>query len=365
VINYLVKRDFADTMEPLLFEWTDSLANRFRFIHYEELPDLRAIPAGTIIFADVERLSPSETELAAAVRDLSVSQLPETPILNDPERTLRRFDLLDRLHKEKFNTFRAYRLTDTTVPERFPVFLRYESDHTGAMYGLLPDQTAVDTAIVRAMIRGHRLSNLLMVEFVDTSSDDGLYRKYAAYIVGDRIIPADVIVEHDWHVKGNGIGAQDLVDAELDYIGADPHASQLKEIADLANVQYGRIDYALTDNRVVTWEINTNPFILWTKERVPWWMRPKLEHFIPALIDAFIAVDAQPTDGELSLAEVDPDLRERARGRAAQHGSGPARRFGQQYKRLLDPAVDVVEALAVPFRRQIIGAWKRTNSNQQ
>jgi len=200
---------------------------------------------------------------------------------------------------------------------------------------------------------------------VDTSSDDGLYRKYAAYIVGDRIIPADVIVEHDWHVKGNGIGAQDLVDAELDYIGADPHASQLKEIADLANVQYGRIDYALTDNRVVTWEINTNPFILWTKERVPWWMRPKLEHFIPALIDAFIAVDAQPTDGELSLAEVDPDLRERARGRAAQHGSGPARRFGQQYKRLLDPAVDVVEALAVPFRRQIIGAWKRTNSNQQ
>ena len=34
---------------------------------------------------------------------------------------------------------------------------------------------------------------------------------------------------------------------------------QLREIFDLAQIEYGRIDYGMLDGKVQCWEINTNP----------------------------------------------------------------------------------------------------------
>jgi hypothetical protein len=52
-----------------------------------------------------------------------------------------------------------------------------------------------------------------------------------------------------------------MVREELEYVSQNPHQQQLLEIFDLAQVEYGRIDYAIKDHRVQTWEINLHPTI--------------------------------------------------------------------------------------------------------
>jgi len=90
-----------------------------------------------------------------------------------------------------------------------------------------------------------------------------------------------------------------VVVEELEYVTTNPHQKQLSEIFELAQVEYGRIDYAMKDGRVQTWEINLNPTI-------GRGLRPRSRN-IPAELDAirdevrseFIAASGEP--GEKSI----------------------------------------------------------------
>ena len=67
----------------------------------------------------------------------------------------------------------------------------------------------------------------------------------------------------------------DLISAETvaeeqGYLAEDPHERSLCEIFKLANIDYGRIDFSLCGQQIVTWEINTNPLIT----VVPWNVAP-------------------------------------------------------------------------------------------
>jgi hypothetical protein len=115
---------------------------------------MAVLPAGAVIFSDIERLGRSEREAAGRLRDAIVAQYPGRAILNDPLHTLRRYDLLTTLADQDLNPFRAYRLTNMIRPDRFPVFLRRENEHTGSISGLLTSQDELDRAIVRAIVRG-------------------------------------------------------------------------------------------------------------------------------------------------------------------------------------------------------------------
>lgn len=46
------------------------------------------------------------------------------------------------------------------------------------------------------------------------------------------------------------------------YLDANPHEAELREIFDLAGINYCRIDYGMKDGHIQVWEINTNPTIL-------------------------------------------------------------------------------------------------------
>jgi hypothetical protein len=46
-----------------------------------------------------------------------------------------------------------------------------------------------------------------------------------------------------------------------EYLQAHPHEAELRKIFDLANIEYGRIDYSLLNGKIQVWEINTNPNI--------------------------------------------------------------------------------------------------------
>ena len=54
-------------------------------------------------------------------------------LLNHPQRTLKRYDLLTMLYEKGRNSFRVVRATDKTTPLKFPAFLREFRDLDGAL----------------------------------------------------------------------------------------------------------------------------------------------------------------------------------------------------------------------------------------
>jgi len=152
---------------------------------YEDLAHARTLPAGTWIFASVDVLTPAMRRMAALVRQRVIDAGHQT--LNDPFASLRRYELLTRLYESGVNTFRAVRAREYRGDLRYPVFIRDESRHNGDISGLLHSDRQVRQDLLSARLRGHSVDDLLVVEFCD-SSVDGLFRKYSAFRVGDRIL---------------------------------------------------------------------------------------------------------------------------------------------------------------------------------
>src|SRR5690606_22846024 len=122
--------------------------------------------------------------------------------------SLSRAELGRRLHEEGINPQRVHRLWDRDEI-RFPVFVRHESDHNGALSPVLPDRASLDAAIERIVaVRGYARERLLVVEHLDVRSPDELYRKYSAMRIGDAPFPVHVQVGSNWVTKDF-----DLVDA--------------------------------------------------------------------------------------------------------------------------------------------------------
>jgi hypothetical protein len=239
------------------------LRRRLRPVRYEWLLRARRVPDGTWCFADLELLSEAERARAAEVWQ----QLADRGcrLLNHPTRSLRRYDLLRLLEQQGANRFRARRLSEEGEPRRFPVFIRRENDHGGSRSPLLPDASALRAEAVRLCAAGEDPRALLVTEFCDTADEHGVYRKYAAFVVGDAIVPRHLFFRRDWQVKRNdnalvGEGAR-FIGEELEYIETNPHERRLREIFAAAQISYGRIDYALLDGEIQVWEINTNPVI--------------------------------------------------------------------------------------------------------
>ncbi len=52
-----------------------------------------------------------------------------------------------------------------------------------------------------------------------------------------------------------------MIEEEFSYIQNNPHQKELRDIFDIANIEYGRIDYGFNDGKLQVWEINTLPVI--------------------------------------------------------------------------------------------------------
>lgn len=360
MINVFVKRGFTDVWDPYLSDWGGREAHDFEIRTYEDMRDLEALPAGPVIFADIERLTPTDRELAKDVERVIADTRPDIPMLNSPTRTLRRYDLLRELYDRGLNPFRAYRLTDTTTPVRFPVFLRYENDHTGATTGLLHSQQDLNRAIVRARIRQHNLRDLIIVEYVDVSNGTGLFEKFSAFRVGDVIVPRGRNFSTDWVVKfGGSIENEETQAMALDYVRNNPHEHLLDAPFDTGHIEYGRIDYSMIGDSVVTWEINTNPMMMTTRRTTHPMSVPRSSFFLSRFGAALGRVTPEDLDSTpISLSGVTPQLRVSSHDQPGRARSF-AQSFGRRHKRLLEPAVRAVELASVPFERRILARWKR------
>ncbi len=265
MILYLVHATHAFTMRGWLeSRRSEDVAHRVRIVPYRDLAGAHALPAATYVFSDIERLTHLERKLALRVRGALEAATPRPRLLNHPARVLTRYPLLRTLHERGWNDFRAVRASEPLDDLRYPVWVREEREHSGNLTELLHTRTELDAALVRLRrpLSPYRGRELLVVEFCDTADSQGVYRKYSAFRVGERLLPRYVEHARHWMVKHHAAFHDEATIAEeARFLETNPHAGRLWELFELAGIEYGRIDYGVADGRLQVWEINTNPTV--------------------------------------------------------------------------------------------------------
>lgn len=264
VIVFLTSTDHGYTIGDYLDGPGAALADRI--VHRTYLEVLAATPGdlarfvpGTWIFSDIERMQPAMA--TAAARLWSALEKAGCRLLNHPTRALRRYELLRLLHDRGDNGFDVQRLTDRREPRRWPVFLRRDDNHTGALTPLLHSPDAYREAVADIERRNWPHQSTIAVEFLDTADADGLYRKYGAFQIGETIVPGHMDTSRNWVVKDADLDNADERRRELAFLDGNPWSGAIRAAFRTARLEYGRIDFSLHGERVVVWEINTNPLI--------------------------------------------------------------------------------------------------------
>jgi hypothetical protein len=261
MIYYIVPEVHNRLITEYLELWGRDVASRIQVVHTETLPQRRELARGTYVLSAIDQYSSGMAALVAAMHRQLCDQ-PGVRFLNHPTDTLQRFELLDTLYKSGRNDFRAVRVTDDWRSLRYPLFVRDSGTHDGALSPLLRSEVDVERAIGRALVQGRQLERLMVVEFCDTADSAGYYRKYSAFIIGGQIVPRYLSISREWMLKFQGSEFNlRMAEDERDYVMTNPHEAELRDIFALARVEYGRIDYAMLDGRLQTWEINLNPTI--------------------------------------------------------------------------------------------------------
>jgi hypothetical protein len=300
MITYFVTGAHRYTMDMYLGTWGADLRSMIQVRAYSDLASIQCLPGGTYIFSDLERLTTALSMLAADLWRQLEAAGPAVRLLNHPVRTLRRVALLQTLHAAGRNNFNAYRLTGDRSKIRFPAFVRGANDHEGSRTGLLTTHDAVDANIRAAICFGHDARDLLVVEHLNVADAAGVVHKYAAFRVGDQIVPRTMMFSRKWMLKYPDLLDGDKMPREREYLEKNPHATALRETFDLAHLEYGRCDYAVVNGRVQIWEINSNPIVMRAREEYRVAEMPNQEYFAPKMLAAFRAIDL-PADPNLKI----------------------------------------------------------------
>ena len=260
MIHYLVPRQQAFGITEYLERGGRQLADRFSIIPYEDLPDRPSLPTGLFVFAGLDQLTPGGLRLSCELEARLRGAGGAARVLNSPAATLLRCELAQELRRQELNRHGAIRAGEDPGGLRFPVFVREEHQHTGALSPPLHTAVELNVALARAVLRGFRLRDLLVVEYFDTRDQAGWYYRYTAFAVGSEIIPRRLARGRDWMVKRAGTEFNEaLLREERDFVATNPHERELRHIFEIARTEYGRIDYAVKDGAIETWEINLNP----------------------------------------------------------------------------------------------------------
>jgi hypothetical protein len=312
MILFLLK-DIGEHPNVYAERWGPTPGSRMQLLRYDDLLRASSLTAGSYIFSDLDVLSDAGLSVAkAAWERLSACGLP-LRLLNDPSRALGRFDLLSTLHAKGINRFRVLRADRLEGDPRFPVFVRYEKQHTGPLTPLLHDERELRRALRYLRLRGHRLGGLLVVEFCDASDSKGIFRKYSSFLVGDRVLPRHLFFSREWMVKEGGPLDAAPMDPALEaekteYLYGNPHELWVKEIFRIAGLDFGRIDYGRSGDSLQVWEVNSNP---------------TMRRLTPRLTSAFEAIDhPAASTGTIAWSAEASLVRERSRERRRERIQG-------------------------------------------
>jgi hypothetical protein len=275
-----------------------------RRMTYERVLTRRRLPRATYLFTDLDRLNFWELQLAA--RLYAWLQRAGLRVLNDPARVRLRFGLLRTLKENGFNRFDAWRIEDPRrpAPQDYPVFLRTEAAHRGNLTDLLETPEALEAAIEQALAKGIPRRDLIAIQYCAQPLRPGLFRKLAAFRVGERMVTSLAVHESRWTAKYGELGiasAEDYVDEHAS-IRDNRYGELLRPAFEAAGIEYGRVDFALVDGRPQVYEINTNPNLKrLTSHPVPLRLEAAAQ-FDKALVDALAALDT-PAGGPAVLCD--------------------------------------------------------------
>jgi hypothetical protein len=299
MIHYLVFENNAGPMRQFLDGWAPRLAQHLKIVPYERLlAGQERLPQeqGTTIFSNlgtVARLEPEHRNILCDLHDRLAEMHGPARVLNDPARSLRRFELLRRLYDVGLNAFNVHRASDRDVRPRPPAFIRHEGRNPFDR-----PEIARNPQQYMALLHGTRwqsgtLRDVMSIEFCDTADARGIYRKYGAFVVGDRIVPRHIFFSRSWHIRVADLTGPEFAAEELEYLQSNPHADTLREVARTAGVGYGRIDYGLLDGRPQVWEINFNPGLVTNTPAAMAGRGDVLAKFVETFTDAMLAIDAE------------------------------------------------------------------------
>lgn len=168
---------------------------------------------------------------------------------------------------------------------QFPLIVRKAGTHTGMIVGLVSSVDELRASITEP-------GEHILTEFVDFRSDDGLYRKYRAFFIGDRIIFRHMLVSDDWNIHARDrmrfmAGRPDLLDEEAKMFarveGEFPTEviATLEAIRDRMRLDYFGMDFGIMpDGRVVLFEANA------TMNFLPFLPDPRFDHVKACLAPA-------------------------------------------------------------------------------
>lgn len=246
-------------LESLRRHWPKP-PNFIRVVSYETLFALKRAPIANYVFTDIDRLTGYEIDAAAEIVRGLLKADPSVKIANPPQRVLGRYALLRRLYEAGLNSFNVWRLDEERAPDAYPIFIRREQDALGPESALLHNEAEYRAAIAALQAAGKGLSGRMAVQYVPYADSQGIFRKYGAFHFRGRVVPQHLMAADSWIVKR---GASEIeasrINEELDYVRENPHADHVRKVFQMAETDFGRIDYCVMNGRIETFEINTNP----------------------------------------------------------------------------------------------------------
>ncbi|MEM8587740.1 MAG: hypothetical protein AAGG65_06725 [Pseudomonadota bacterium] len=111
--------------------------------------------------------------------------------------------------------------------------------------------------------RGGDTSELMIIEFSAKPGANGRFRKYAVFRFGDEVFPQSCEFGDQWFVKFDPrVGDEATRREDQDFQTTNPHADVVRPVFEAAEIEFGRIDYGIVDDRIQVFEINTNPTLV-------------------------------------------------------------------------------------------------------
>ena len=228
-----------------------------RVLPYEILFCMQSVPKGVYVFCDIDRLSLADLERAKSW--FHILKDNGATVLNDPGRFTGRLSLNQILYEKGYNSFNVYP-QHLASQAKLPVFLRSESEHEGPISDLIHDRSELGNQLKVANNKFPR-RNIIIVEFLDSKEPDGRYYKYSHFRVANKLIFAGMVCGEPWCLKFAYYQGKDAIQREKDFAQSDRFNAEIMERFNMAGIEYGRMDYAIVNDRIEVFEINTNPDI--------------------------------------------------------------------------------------------------------
>ncbi len=255
MIHFIVPEAEADL--PLDYFDRGGIQGRASVITFEEVLERESLPLGVYVFGGVNLLRPATAHLLTSVHEQLARATGVVP-LNHPVRSLRRYELIRALRDRDLIPYTAYGAWEDYSSVRLPAFVRPRDIDT-VIPELRHSIREIERDIGNAISWGRPAEELVVIEFADTSVD-GLFTKYAAHRVGDRILARSIDRGTHWvQRRQHSDITMALIDEAAEYEESNPWEDQIREIFEIARIEFGRMDFSVVDGRVICWEINTLP----------------------------------------------------------------------------------------------------------